>query len=241
KAAADREEAQALIFGLLLAQDDQLRKGEVDYLEKSAGSSARELAVEWQEKVKNLHSARKIALIDLSLPPLRGLSQQEYRRFLEITRWLIASDTRIDLFEFMIQRVIERHLVSHFEGSGFTRIKYKKFSKLAKEANLLVSTVSELGAGSEEEAISAYEVATLGWEGDFSRQGTTSLDDLGKALERFDRASPVLKKELLEACAKAAAADGDLANREAELLRAIADAIGCPIPPFVGGLRETRN
>ncbi|MGC6467248.1 MAG: M48 family metallopeptidase [Akkermansiaceae bacterium] len=241
KAAADREEAQALIFGLLLAQDDQLRKGEVDYLEKSAGSSARELAVEWQEKVKNLHSARKIALIDLSLPALRGLSQQEYRRFLEITRWLIASDTRIDLFEFMIQRVIERHLVSHFEGSGFTRIKYKKFSKLAKEANLLVSTVSELGAGSEEEAISAYEAATLGWEGDFSRQGTTSLDDLGKALERFDRASPVLKKELLEACAKAAAADGDLANREAELLRAIADAIGCPIPPFVGGLRETRN
>lgn len=241
KAAADREEAQALIFGLLLAQDDQLRKGEIEYLEKSAGPAAKELALEWNEKVRDLHSARKIALIDLSLPALRGLSEQEYRRFLEITRWLIVSDSRVDLFEFMIQRVIERHLVSHYEGGGFARIKYKKFSKLAREANLLVSTVAELGAGSEEEAIAAYAAATEEWEGNFERKGTTSLDDLSKSLDRFDRASPLVKKELLRACAKAAAADGDLANREAEMLRAIADAIGCPIPPFVGGLQETKN
>ena len=188
-----------------------------------------------------MHSARKIALIDLSLPALRGLSDQEYRRFLEITRWLIASDTRVDLFEFMIQRVIERHLTSYFEGGGFGRIKFTKFRQLQKEANLLVSTVAEVGAGSEEEAIAAYQAATEGWSGNPERKGTTSLDDLSKVLDRFNRASPLVKKELLMACAKAAATDGELANREAEMLRSIADSIGCPIPPFVAGLEETEN
>ncbi|YCM45648.1 M48 family metallopeptidase [Verrucomicrobiaceae bacterium 227] len=239
RAATDREEAQALIFGLLLAEDDELREGEVSFLEKSAGTGAMELSLKWQSEVRELHSARKIALIDLALPALRGLSEAEYRRFLEITRWLIASDARVDLFEFMIQRVIERHLVSHFEGGGFSKIRYTRLSQLMDEANLLVSTMAEIGAGSEAEAVAAYQGATKDWQGDFQRRGSTSLDELGKVLDRFDQASPMVKKGLLTACATAAATDGDLANREAELLRSIADAIGCPIPPFVADLEET--
>jgi len=240
-ASHDRGESQALIFGLLLAKDEALISSEISFLRESAGEEATALALKWQEEVRDLHSARKIALIDLALPTLRGLSESEYRRFLEITRWLIASDREVNLFEFMIQRVIERHLVSHFERRGFGKIRYTKFSKLLNEANLLVSTIAEIGAGNEAEAVAAYEAGTEGWIGEFEKQGTTSLSDLDEVLNRFDQASPMVKKELLVSCGKAAARDGDLSNREAELLRSIADAIGCPVPPFVGGLEETRN
>jgi len=240
-ASHDRGESQALIFGLLLAKDEALISSEISFLRESAGEEATALALKWQEEVRGLHSARKIALIDLALPTLRGLSESEYRRFLEITRWLIASDREVNLFEFMIQRVIERHLVSHFERRGFGKIRYTKFSKLLNEANLLVSTIAEIGAGNEAEAVAAYEAGTEGWIGEFEKQGTTSLSDLDEVLNRFDQASPMVKKELLVSCGKAAARDGDLSNREAELLRSIADAIGCPVPPFVGGLEETRN
>ncbi|MFT7443818.1 MAG: Zn-dependent protease with chaperone function [Granulosicoccus sp.] len=240
-ASRDREEAQALIFGLLLAEDDELLAGEISFLKKSAGEEATTLALNWQSEVRGLHSARKIALIDLALPTLRGLSDLEYRRFVEITRWLIASDTRVDLFEFMIQRVIERHLGSYFERRGFQRVRYTKFRQLMKEANLLVSTIAEIGAGSEAEAIAAYAVATEDWPGDLRRKGTTALGDLDKVLEKFDQASPLVKKELLIACGKAASKDGDLSSREAEMLRSIADSIGCPVPPFVAGLEESEN
>ena len=240
-ASHDRDEAQALIFGLLLAEDDELLAGEISFLQKSAGEEAQFLALKWQEEVRGLHSARKIALIDLALPTLRGLSDSEYRRFVEITRWLIASDTRVDLFEFMIQRLIERHLGSHFERRGFQKVRFRKFSRLMQEANLLVSTISEIGAGNEAEAIAAYEAATEGWPSRYRRKGTTSLNELDDVLERFDRASPMVKKELLIRCGKAAMRDGDLSNREAEMLRAIADAIGCPVPPFVAELQESEN
>ena len=46
----------------------------------------------------------------------------------------------------MIQRVIERHLVSHFEQRGFGKIRYRKLSQLYDEANVLVSTMAGIGA-----------------------------------------------------------------------------------------------
>ena len=235
----DREKAQALIFGLLLAEDDELLAGEVSFLKKSAGDDATSLALDWQGEVASLHSARKIALIDLAMPTLRGLSDLEYRRFLEVTQWLIESDTRVNLFEFMIQRVIERHLSSHFERRGFQKIRYTRLSQLLKEANLLISTMCEIGAENPTEVAEAYASATEGWGDEVSRVEMVDLGELHQVLEKFDAASPVVKKELLAACAKAASRDGDLTSREAELLRSVADSIGCPVPPFVASLQET--
>jgi len=54
-----------------------------------------------------------------------------------------------------------------------------------------------------------------------------------EALERFAHATPLVKRYLLEAACHGIIADGKISSREAELIRAIADAIGCPIPPFV--------
>ena len=59
------------------------------------------------------------------------------------------------------------------------------------------------------------------------------LDKIGEALDKFDAAGPMVKKTLLTACGKTVMADNDIVSDEAELLRAIADTIGCPIPPFV--------
>ena len=241
RAAHDRDEAQALIFGVLLADDHQLQKAELSYLQQSAGKDATELALQWQREVTSLHSARKIALIDLALPTLRGLGTQEYQRFIEISRWLIASDSQVDLFEFMIQRVIERHLVSHFEQRGFGKIRYRKLSQLYDEANVLVSTMAGIGAENETEAKAAYSAAIKNWQGSFTMHDRSRLDQLDGVLKKIDQASPMVKKEVLMACGRAAASDGDLTNREAELLRAIADAIGCPVPPLISNLQETEN
>ena len=237
----DREEAQALVFGLLLAEDDELRAGEIKFLEEAVGKEGQVLSLKWQEKLGGLHSARKIALIDLALPTLRSLSQQEYQRFLEVTRRLIASDARVDLFEFMIQRVIERHLGSHFERGGLQKVRFKSFSKLLNEANLLVSTLCELGGGDETTKKAAYQAATEAWPSIYERIKMSSLADLDDVLDHFNQASPMVKKELLICCGKAVACDGKISNEEAEMLRTIADTIGCPIPPFVDSLDESRN
>jgi len=42
-----------------------------------------------------------------------------------------------------------------------------------------------------------------------------------------------IKKNVLEACALTVAADGVITELEAEMLRAIADTLDCPMPPFI--------
>ena len=44
---------------------------------------------------------------------------------------------------------------------------------------------------------------------------------------------PQIKKNLIEACVHVVGADGLIQEREAELLRAIADTLDCPMSPFV--------
>ena len=53
------------------------------------------------------------------------------------------------------------------------------------------------------------------------------------ALNRLALAVPQIKKNVLEACARVVAADGVIQETEAELLRAIADTLDCPLPPFI--------
>ena len=159
----DREQAQAVVFALLLAEDRSLQEGEVRFLEKSAGREASQLALGWLGELHGLHSSRKIALLDLTMPALRNLSRLEYERFLEITQWLIRSDGRVDLFEFMLQRVVERHLASHFDHRGFGKVRFTRLSQLAKEANILVSTMATVGAEDEAEQKRAYLAAIEGW------------------------------------------------------------------------------
>lgn len=233
RACHDREEAQALIFGLLLAEDNALREGEVMFVRNGAGDDAGELALYWNHELSSLHSSEKIALIDLSIPTLRRLTFPEYERFVEITQWLIASDGQVDLFEYMLQHVVQRHLDTHFRQRGYPKIKFRKIASLQHETNVLLTNLAMVGGG--DQARGAYDEAIQesGWEIDMLPHDSCGLNAVEDALEKFNHATPLVKKQLLRMCGLAVMHDGLVESREAELLRAIADAIGCPIPPFV--------
>ncbi|MCX6891870.1 MAG: peptidase M48, partial [Verrucomicrobia bacterium] len=62
------------------------------------------------------------------------------------------------------------------------------------------------------------------------------LAHVNSALDRLAETVPSVRRNILLACAQAAATDGKVLCREAELLRAIAEALDCPMPPFVKAL-----
>ncbi len=232
RACHDREEAQALVFGLLLAEDDQLRQGEIMFVKKGAGDDAGALALRWNSRLAELHSSQKIALVDLMIPTLRRLSLPEYDRFIEITQWLIASDGQVDLFELMLQRVVQRHLDSHFRRQAFPPIRYRRIDALQHQANVLLTTMAALGGEDQMAAGYAAAISDSGWQMQMASPSQCGLENVEAALEEFNRASPLVKRQLLAMLGRAVMHDGIVASREAELLRATADAIGCSVPPF---------
>jgi hypothetical protein len=58
------------------------------------------------------------------------------------------------------------------------------------------------------------------------------VDQISAALDRLALAVPIIKKNLLEACAHVVGVDGVIVESEAELLRAVADTLDCPMPPL---------
>ena len=56
---------------------------------------------------------------------------------------------------------------------------------------------------------------------------------ISASFERLRHLAPLAKPALLRACMEAAMADGSLRLPEAELLRAVAATLDCPIPPVL--------
>ncbi len=133
----------------------------------------------------------------------------------------------------MLQHVVQRHLDSHFRQRGYPKIKFRKIQSLQHETNVLLSTLAALGGSEQMKAAYTAAVAEHDWQTSMLSPEDCGLAQIEVALEKFDHATPLVKKQLLRICGLAVMHDGEIASREAELLRAIADAIGCSLPPFV--------
>ncbi len=241
-AAHDKSGAQAIVFALLMAPDGQERASEIDSLKSLDEETYRE-TLRLHQAFGDLHSSQKMALTDLAIPSLRHLSPEEYRRFIGLMDQLVQSDGQVDLFEFTLQKIIKRHLDLHFTKARPAKLRYRRMRALRDETEVLLSTLAGLSSDDETEQHEAFAVganlvsAELGEPITF--QSKVSLSRVDEALTRFDAAVPIVKKQLLLAAARAAAHDDKVTSDEAELLRAMADTIGVPIPPFIHSLPKS--
>ncbi|MBT8467538.1 MAG: Zn-dependent protease with chaperone function, partial [Deltaproteobacteria bacterium] len=197
-----------------------------------------DLTLRFHSEAVDRSSAEKIALVDMALPTLRNLSVDEYERFCQVVDALMQSDRRIDLFEYTLSRMIQRHLARHFEGAGPAPLRFRSLRALVPDARVLIATLARVGSRNDEEAERAFRhgVQTLQLgdaAGPIIAQSECTLAAVDRALRRYDAAAPALKQGLMLACAATVMADDKITDREAELIRAIGDALDCPVPPFV--------
>jgi hypothetical protein len=230
--------AQAMVFGLLLAHDEVLRGTELIALAELTDPRTADTALRFHSEAGDRSSAEKIALVDMAMPTLRSLSADEYQRFRNAVDALMRSDRRIDLFEYTLCRMIQRHLTRHFEGTGITPVRFRLLRKLLPDARVLLGALARAGSRTEEEAERAFRhgahvLQLKGPAAAILPSGECGLAAVDKALQRYEAAAPALKRELVLACAATVMADDNVTDREAELIRAIGDALDCPVPPFV--------
>ena len=69
----------------------------------------------------------------------------------------------------------------------------------------------------------------------FRTRQDCSLGAVDEALDQLLLLAPRLKRSLLEAAAETVAFDRQVTLAEAELVRAVADALDCPVPPLLPG------
>lgn len=224
------EQAKGAVLGMLVAQDEQLREEEMRWLVPTLTAEEMEAVALWQSRSLSMASVQKIAVMDLAIPLLRRMNLQEYDQFREHARHLISSDGEVTLFELMMERAMERHLAGTFERRDLRPIRYYRMEQLENELALLLACFARFSLSSEtwQTGVGAYRQLT----GRELPQVEYDLNDLDGVFAAMDQASPPLKKQILQWCGEAISQDGIIDDREIELLRAAADAIGTLLPPL---------
>lgn len=228
-----KDEAKTLLFGLLLAQEGTDCERAVEILRSQCDDGIAADAEQWHKVLGGRSAAEKLALVDLSLPWLRKMGRAEAQRFVSLSRTLIEADGEINLFEFMMERVIERHVAV---GLGLRRagsVQFRKLEELGPDVAVLLGAFAGQSGHVEAVARAVGEYAQhTGRTLEVPPAAVCTLERVAQALERIERSTPLVKSRVLRLCGLVVTADGLLYDGEVELLRAVADAVGAPVPPF---------
>ena len=230
--------ARAVIYGLLLNRDPQSRARQLELLPLSAEPGVWQLMRGLEEAIAGLDEGVRLPLIDLTLPALRELSPDQYQNFTRVVAALVKADDQISLFEWTLQKILLTHLSPFFEGARPDRVRFSGLARLTQPIEAVFSALVTASGSSEELSQRAFVEATqiLGLPGlqrvPFQEVGLQGLDS---ALDDLSGLTPALKRGFLFSCARLISADGEVTIEEAELFRAIADTLGCPVPPLLPG------
>ncbi|MCX8155396.1 MAG: M48 family metallopeptidase [Verrucomicrobiae bacterium] len=233
--------AAALVLALVLDERPEVQQRQLEALARKVGRPMAEEARRLREVVAGLAPSYKLPLVDLAGPALRELSREQYQNFTRSLQELIEADQRLDLFEFALQKVVRRHLEPHFEPPRRRVVQYYSHKGLAAEIGLLLSALAQVGQREGRAVQAAFQngVALLAEQGvyiPFFAWEQCHAEALDRALDACLAAAPGVRQRILNAMVATVTADGVVQPAEAELLRAFADALECPLPPLLGGV-----
>ncbi len=187
-----------------------------------------------QVVLEGLGRAQQLLIFELALPALKQLPQKRRDTFLAEVRRRVEADRKVTLAEFVQATLLRQHLR---EGAGKPiPTQFRKVEDVAQDAHVILSLIAHASRG-DTEAAHAKGKAVLGVElpGALPAAELTAAR-LETALERLRHLQPFQKPRVLKACVETAAADGRFRLAEAELVRAVAATLDCPLPPVIGAL-----
>jgi Zn-dependent protease with chaperone function len=228
--------ARAVIYCLVLNDDEYTCRRQLDHLAKVADVGVYDETVRLMSLVRGLKTEFRLPLVDMALPALRQLSESQYGLFKENLNVLIEADGKLSLFEWTLQKIVYHHLDGVFAGKSGTARKKTTLQRSRQACAVLLSLLvySNRHEGlTEQEVFAAAGQELGGLEVQLLERGMLSFSRLDGAIDELGGLKPLAKSKLVKACAACVLADKKITPVEAELLRAIAETLDCPMPPLV--------
>lgn len=233
-AAHDPLEAEALVYFLLISNDPAVR-------DKQMASLIPEVDKGIPEKISDLFKFSddfrpewKLPLVDLSVPALRNLSQEQFSLFKANIKELIYTDEKVSLFEYTLEKVLFRHLEVNYKNHKEEKIIYHNLKPLATELSILLSALSHAGKKDSKKAFQSAlkPIEKISPKLTLIDEDGLSFGKIDESLNRLAQSAGPVKKHFLHAAISCITSDEHIRIAEMEMLRAMADTIDCPLPPM---------
>jgi Zn-dependent protease with chaperone function len=230
--------AEAVVYALLLDRDERVRKLQRVVLASHPDETVLCALSELLAEVDRCPAGARLPLLDLALPTLRALSGQQYRLLRDHVQKLIAADRNVTLFEYTLHRALLRYLDAHFLKLRPPATQYYSLKQLQQPCAVVLSALAYLGQRDDGAAAAAFgagtaELASMDAKPALAGRAACGVQAVHEALGRLATVAAKPKEEVLRACVATVARDGIVTVGEAELLRAVADGLGCPMPPLL--------
>jgi len=235
-AARSADGAQALIYGLLLSRSTSLLAIQLETLQSNIDSSVFNMLSLLREPLLTLDPGLRLPLVDLAIPSLKLLGKKPFAAVKRNLNQLIEADNETELLEWTLLRIVELNV----EGAPPVQFKFGLF-QCAEELMVLLTNLARTGQPGPEDAARAVEYAWEGLEFERPEELPPELEDLAgleAALKRLRHLMPDERPALLNAMVRCIVHDGTVSVAEAELMRAVADLLDCPLPPLLAAQRQ---
>lgn len=234
-AAHMRERAIDAVLALLVAPDADPQPA-LAVVEAHLGAVRAKGCAELLDAARQLHPAQRLPVAQLALPALKRRPPGEIEQLLAGVDGLIHRDGHIEVFEYVLARLLRQQLGEAMEP-GRAQPGHAKLVAVRKEALALLATLARHGHTREDAARRAFASgAAVLFPGEASAYAPPDgwIEALDQALPALDALLPAGKETLVLALATTVGHDGQLAISEAELLRLTCTLLHCPMPPVLG-------
>lgn len=187
----------------------------------------------YREKLAPVEAGRRLALVGMLLPTLARLPEVDRRDLLRQLDLMAGGTTGLDAFEFGIWWIVRRDLRRADPGARRRTKLDRDPAAFAADASVLIASLAHAG-GTNNEAARNFESAMAKSPsfGPLCRYPGhwPDVGELDVALQNLGRAAFGLRKEIIEAAARAVTGDNQITDDEAALMQLVSIALDCPAP-----------
>ena len=157
--AAAREplDAVALIYAMLLSNDDTGRATQLAGLAGRVDPAIAQKTAALFPDVSQAATHAHLPMVNLALGTLRHLTAEQFNQFSQTLEWLIESDGKIELFEFVLQKIILHHLAPQFGQTSRAVVQYYSIRPLVPDCAVLISALANVGSSDAAEIQKAFD------------------------------------------------------------------------------------
>lgn len=230
--------ATAIVYGLLISPnaESDSRADQMEVLSTRATEAERDEVERLLDDLHDLPHRLRLPLLSIAAPALRDRTSEQHETIHDVVQALVRADNQLTVFEYALETIV-RHRLDHIQNPSDDGSRFKRFSQIEDDAVALLSMIAQAGASSNREASEAFRSGLAAFDAvsdpSAHQRVRAHPEQLDDALDRLAQTRPELKQQVIDACARCVLADDDVTDAEADLLMAVAEALSCPIPPFV--------
>jgi len=240
QAARTCDGARVVLLGLLLDARPEIRAKQRRLLGLEQETTALAAVEGILPLLDGLDPRLRLPLADLAVAALRTLGEAPTRRFMDEVEALVSADGKITLFELMMATMIGRRLRPRLGPPDRGGERRGHGGSLLESCTIIFSAFARASSDKQGMIHRTYELGARKFFGDrrpeILNAEACSAERVRQVLDRVGQAPPQVKKRILGALAEMALADAIVTVEEAELLRTVADGLGCPVPPLTATL-----